>query len=54
MNELKYALVELYKEFGRTEVIQILSEMLDEYILIQQREKLECYNREKQLQEQKI
>ena len=48
MNELKDALGELYKEIGHTEVTQKLSEILDEYILIQQREKLECYNREKQ------
>ena len=48
MSELKDALGELYKEFGHTEVTQKLSEILDEYILIQQREKLECYNREKQ------
>ena len=48
ISELKDALGELYKEFGHTEVTQKLSEILDEYILIQQREKLECYNREKQ------
>ena len=51
MDELRYALGELYEEFGHTEVTQRLSEILDEYIAIQQRESLECY---KQLQEQKI
>ena len=51
MDELRYALGELYEEFGHTEVIQRLSEILDEYIAIQQRESLECY---KQLQEQRI
>ena len=51
MDELRYALGELYEEFGHTEVTQRLSEILDEYIAIQQRESLECY---KQLQEQRI
>jgi hypothetical protein len=51
MDELRYALGELYEEFGHTEVTQKLSEILDEYIAIQQRESLECY---KQLQEQRI
>ena len=51
MDELRHALGELYEEFGYTEVEQRLSEILDEYIAIQQRESLECY---KQLQEQKI
>ena len=51
MDELRHVLGELYEEFGHTEVTQRLSEILDEYIAIQQRESLECY---KQLQEQKI
>ena len=51
MDELRHVLGELYEEFGHTEVIQRLSEILDEYIAIQQRESLECY---KQLQEQRI
>ena len=51
MDELRHALGELYEEFGHTEVTQRLSEILDEYIAIQQRESLECY---KQLQEQRI
>jgi NAD(P)-dependent dehydrogenase (short-subunit alcohol dehydrogenase family) len=51
MDELRHALGELYEEFGHTEVTQRLSEILDEYIAIQQRENLECY---KQLQEQRI
>ena len=51
MDELRHVLGELYEEFGHTEVTQRLSEILDEYIAIQQRENLECY---KQLQEQKI
>lgn len=54
MNELKDALGELYEEFGHTEVTQRLSEILDEYIILKQREKLECYNKEKQLQMQRI
>ena len=51
MNDLKEVLGELYEQFGHTEVTQRLSEILDEYIAIQQRESLECY---KQLQKQKI
>ena len=51
MDELRHALGELYEEFGHTTVTQRLSEILDEYISIQQRESLECY---KQLQEQRI
>lgn len=51
MDELRHVLGELYEEFGHTEVTQRLSEILDEYIAIQQRENLECY---KQLQEQRI
>ena len=51
MDELRHVLGELYEEFGHTEVTQRLSEILDEYIAIQQRESLECY---KQLQEQRI
>ena len=51
LNELKQALEELYEEFGYIQVTQRLFEILDEYIAIQQREKVECY---KQLQEQKI
>ena len=51
MDELRHALGELYEEFGHTTVTQRLSEILDEYIAIQQRENLECY---KQLQEQRI
>ena len=53
MNELRYALEELYKEFGHTAVIQRLSEILDEYVVLEQREKLECYKKN-QLQEKKI
>ncbi len=48
MDELRHVLGELYEEFGHTAVTQRLSEILDEYIVIQQRESLECY---KQLQE---
>ena len=51
MDELRHALGELYEEFGHKTVTQRLSEILDEYIAIQQRESLECY---KQLQEQRI
>ena len=40
MNELKEALGELYEQFGHTEVTQRLSEILDEYIAIVQREKM--------------
>ena len=40
MNELKEALGELYEQFGHTEVTQRLSEILDEYIAIEQREKM--------------
>ena len=54
MNELKEALGELYEQFGHTEATQRLSEILDEYILLQQRENLECYKRKIQLQKQKI
>ena len=48
IDELRHVLGELYEEFGHTAVTQRLSEILDEYIAIQQRESLECY---KQLQE---
>ena len=54
MDELKEVLGELYEQFGHTEVTQRLSEILDEYIVLKQRENLECYNRKVQLQKQKI
>ena len=54
MDELKEVLGELYEQFGHTEVTQRLSEILDEYIVLEQRENLECYNRKVQLQKQKI
>ena len=54
MDELRHALGELYEEFGHTTVTQRLSQILDEYIVLEQRENLECYNRKMQLQKQKI
>ena len=54
MNELKEALGELYEQFGHTEVTQRLSEILDEYIVLEQRENLACYNRIMQLLKLKI
>ena len=54
MNELKQALGQMYEQFGHTEVTQRLSEILDEYIVLEQRENLECYKRKMQLQKQKI
>ena len=50
MNELKEALGQMYEQFEHTEVTQRLSEILDEYIVLEQREILECYNRKVQLQ----
>ena len=40
MEELRKALGALYEEFGHNQVTLRLSEILDEYIVIQQREKL--------------
>ena len=43
------------RKLGTGEKIEeILSEILDEYIVLEQRENLECYNRKMQLQKQKI
>lgn len=43
MEELKKALGHLYEEFGHNETIVALSQYLDNLIVQQQRERLECY-----------
>ena len=40
MDELRKALGALYEEFGHNQVTLKLSELLDEYIVMQQKEKL--------------
>lgn len=45
MEELKKALGALYEEFGHNEITIRLSEILDGYILEEQRERLEQYER---------
>ena len=40
MDELRKALGTLYEEFGHNQVTLRLSEILDEYIAIEQREKM--------------
>ena len=40
MDELRKALGALYEEFGHNQVTLRLSEILDEYIVMQQKEKL--------------
>lgn len=40
MEELRKALGDLYEEFGYNQITLRLSEILDEYIAIEQREKL--------------
>lgn len=45
MSELKLALSELYEEFGLNETTLALSQILDRYIAIEQREKLVCLNK---------
>lgn len=45
MSELKLVLEELYEEFGLNETTLALSQILDRYILIEQRERLACLNK---------
>lgn len=45
MSELRSALEELYEKFGLNETTLALSQILDEYILIEQRERLACLNK---------
>lgn len=45
MNELKLALEELYEEFGLNETTLALSQILDQYIIQEQRERLSCMNK---------
>lgn len=47
MDKLRLALEELYEEFGLNETTLALSQILDEYIVIEQRERLECTNMSK-------
>ena len=53
MEELKKALGHLYEEFGHNDTIVALSQYLDNLIVQQQREDLECYKKN-QLQKQTI
>ena len=45
MEELRKAVEELYIEFGRTEVTVAASQILDRYIVEEQRRRLECLNK---------
>ena len=45
MEELKKALGHIYEEFGNNDTIVALSQYLDNLIVEQQRENLECYKK---------
>lgn len=45
MEELRKALEVLYDEFGHNEVTVKLSQILDEYVVKEQRERLEQYEK---------
>ncbi len=45
MSELRSALEELYEKFGLNETTLALSQILDEYIVKEQRGRLECINK---------
>lgn len=45
MSELRLLLEELYVEFGLNDTTLALSQILDQYIIQEQRERLSCMNK---------